>query len=74
MAKDCHTFLNGTFYPNLNVWFKGCSLSEARNLASIKPQYDKRLFIELPVQTTSAEHGQNMGRTCSALVVFMVIP
>ena len=46
--------------------------SEALILASTNPEYDKRLFIELPVQhknTTSAEHGKNMFRTCSALVV-----
>ena len=39
------------------------SFSEALILASTNQQYDKRLFIELPVQhmkTTSAEHGQNM--------------
>ena len=28
----------------------------------------------ITIKTTSTEHGQNMGRTCSALVVFMVIP
>ncbi len=63
----------------------GKSFSEALILASSNPQYDKRLFIELPVQhpeTTSAEHWQNIGRTlaehgknkfypCSVLVVFM---
>ena len=45
----------------------GKSFSEALILASTNPQYDKRLIIELPVQhikTTSAEHGQNMARTC----------
>ena len=37
----------------------GKSLSEALILASTNPQYDDRLFIELPVQymkTTSSEH------------------
>ena len=46
--------------------------SEALILASPNPQYDKKLFIELPVQhmkTTSAEHGQNMARTCSTHVL-----
>ena len=49
----------------------GKSFSEALLLASTNQQYDKRLFIliiELPVQhmkATSAEHGQNMARTCS---------
>ena len=41
----------------------GKSFSVALILASTNQQYDKRLFIELPVQhmkTTSAEHGQNM--------------
>ena len=41
----------------------GKSFSEALILASTNQQYEKRLFIELPVQhmkTTSADHGQNM--------------
>ena len=41
----------------------GISLSEAFILTSTTPQYDKRLFIDLPVQymtTTSSEHGENM--------------
>ena len=41
----------------------GKSFSEALILASTNQQYDKRLFIELPVQhlkTTSPEHGKNM--------------
>ena len=41
----------------------GKSLSEAHILGSTNPQYDKRLFIDLPVQymkTTSSEHGENM--------------
>ena len=48
------------------------SFSEALILPSTNPQYDKRLFIELPVhqmKTTSAEHAQNMARTCSAHVL-----
>ena len=43
----------------------GKSLSEALIFASINPQYDNQLFMELPVQymkTTSAEHGQNTDR------------
>ena len=50
----------------------GKSSSEARIFASINPQYDNRLFMELPVQymkTTSAEHGQNMFFPCSAHVL-----
>ena len=64
----------------------GESLSEALILASINPQYDKRLFIDLPVQyikTTSSEHVVYMNcsecqnkkkflyTTCSEVVVFM---
>ena len=46
----------------------GKSFSEALILAKTNLKYDKRLFLDLPVQymkTTSAEHGQNMARTCS---------
>ena len=64
----------------------GKSLSEALILGSTNLQYDKRLFIDLPVQymkTTSSEHvvytncflfchsEQFMCTTCSELVVFM---
>ena len=41
----------------------GKSLSEAFILTSTNPQYDNRLFIDLPVQymkTTSAGHGENV--------------
>ena len=54
--------------PSIQFFDTGRSFSEALILASTNQQYDKRLFIELPVQhmkTTSAEHGQNMARTCS---------
>ena len=37
----------------------GKSLLKALNLASTNPKYDKKLFIDLPVQymkTTSSEH------------------
>ena len=47
----------------------GKSLSEAFILASTNPKYDKRLFIDLPVQyvkTTSSEHGENM--LCTQIV------
>ena len=43
----------------INVLGTGTSFSEALILASTNPQYDRRLFIELPVQymkTTSSEH------------------
>ena len=39
------------------------SLSDTFILASTNPQYDNRLFIDVPVQymkTTSSEHGENM--------------
>ena len=41
----------------------GKSFSESLILASTKPQYDKRLFMELPWKLQA----QNMGRTCSVL-------
>ena len=47
----------------LLVLCTGKFLSEALILSSINPQYDKRLFTDLPVQymkTTSSEHGENM--------------
>ena len=46
----------------LKIWSTGKSLSEAFILTS-QSQYDKKLFIDLPVQymkTTSSEHGENM--------------
>ena len=64
--------------------FTGKSLSDALILASTNPQYDKILFIDLPVQymkTTSSEHvvyincflfwhsEQFLNTTCSELVV-----
>ena len=45
----------------------GKSFSDALILAPTKPQYDKRLFMELPWELQA----QNMGRK---FVVFMVIP
>jgi hypothetical protein len=44
----------------------GKSMSEALIFASTNPQYDNRLFIELPVQymkIPSSEHVKNMSRT-----------
>ena len=41
----------------------GKSMSEALIFASTNPQYDNRLFIELPLQymkIPSSEHGENM--------------
>ena len=48
----------------------GKSLSEAHILGSTNPQYDKRLFIDLPVQymkTTSSIHGENL--SCAKIVL-----
>ena len=44
----------------------GKSMSEAIIFASTNPQYDNRLFIELPVRymkIPSSEHGEYTGRT-----------
>ena len=51
----------------------GKSLHEALILASINPQYDNRLFIELQVQykkIASSEQVQNMLRTKIVFVCF----
>ena len=48
----------------------GKSLLKALILGSTNPQYDKRLFIHLPVQymkTTSSEHEENM--LCAKIVL-----
>ena len=50
---------NGSIKCDRPVAHTGKSLSEALILGSTNPQYDKRLFIDLPVQymkTTSSEH------------------
>ena len=52
------------------IYLTGKSFSEALILASTNPQYDKRLFIDLPVQymkTTSSEHGENI--LCAKIVL-----
>ena len=51
----------------------GKSFSEALILASTNPQYDNRLFIELPVQYMKiprSEHGKNMRRTSCVQKLF----
>ena len=59
-------------WPNGKVsseYGTGKSFSEAFILASINPQYDKRLTVELPVQymkTTSSEHQENI--LCTQIV------
>ena len=50
----------------MNLIFTGKSLSEALIFASANPQYDNRLFMNLPVQymkIPSSEHGENIERT-----------
>ena len=52
----------------------GKSFSEAFILTSTNPQYDKRLFIDLPVQymkSKSSEHGENM--LCTQIVFFVFV-
>ena len=47
------------FFCAKSLWVTGKSFSEALILASTNPHYDKRLFIESPVQCmkiTSSEH------------------
>ena len=58
----------------------GKYFSEVLILASTNPQYDKRLFIELPVQymkIPSLEHGgeheENMRRPCYVQKLFFVL-
>ena len=54
---------NFGFYAKVSFFVTGKSLSEALIFASTNPQYDKKLFVDLPVQymkTTCSEHGENM--------------
>ena len=47
------------FWSEVKIRSTGKSFSEALIVASTSPQYDKRLFIDLPVQymkTTSSEY------------------
>ena len=58
---------------SLRAFFKlhayaGKSFSEALILASTNPN-TKNIVHEITMKTTCAEHGQNMGRTCSAHVL-----
>ena len=51
-------------------------MSEALIFASTNPQYDSRLFIELPVQymkIASSERSQNMLRTQIVFFVFVFV-
>ena len=72
LGNESNNFVNTTNTDLLNtdkeLYFNitsstGKSFSEALILASINPRYDKRLFIDLPLQymkTTSSEHRENM--------------
>ena len=48
----------------------GKSLSEAIILGSTNPQYDKRLFVDLPVQYMKTTQAQNMETTCYVQKLF----
>ena len=64
-----------TFSLDFVTFVTGKSMSEALIFASTNPQYDNRLFIELPVQymtIPSSEHGENIGRTWGEQIVFFV--
>ena len=76
LGNESNNFVNTTNTDLLNtdkeLYFNitsstGKSFSEVLILASTNPRYDKRMFIELPVQhkknykcRTWAEHGKNM--------------
>ena len=54
---------NKTIITNKSTYLQVNYLSEALILALTNPQYDDRLFTEVPVQymkTTSSEHQENM--------------
>ena len=70
----------GTLVNNSNTLSTGKSLSEAFILTSTNPQYDERLFIDLPVQNmlcteivlnVKTKTKNNMFLTCSELGIFM---
>jgi hypothetical protein len=54
-------FFTVNVFTSVEESFTGNSLSEALIFASINPQSDKRLFVELPWKLQA----QNMGRTYS---------
>ena len=61
-------------YFVVECYCTGKFLSEPVILTSTNPQYDKRLYIDLPVQymkPTSAEHGKSMRITFSCHVLSM---
>ena len=47
--ENVYTYLEFFTYFTVRTTFTGKSFSEALILASTNPQYDKRLFIDLPV-------------------------
>ena len=82
-TKRCHIVIVAMTIHPLQVKFScdilkhfqistGKSLSEALIFASINPQYDDKLFIELRVQCMkipSSEHGENM--LCTEIVFYI---
>ena len=71
LSKHLMDKLRWEFFFLKDFWLIGTgkSFSEALILASTNPQYDKRLFMELPWKLQA----QNMGRTCSAHALHLVI-
>ena len=64
-------FMPSIFSKMSVILSTGKFMSEALIFASTNPQYDNRLFIELPVQYMkfpSSEHSQNM--FCTQIVLF----
>ena len=66
-ASELRSFFETAFLHFIQT-STGRSFSEALILALTNPQYDKRLFMELPWKLQA----QNMGRTCSVHVLFML--
>ena len=67
VLKDNFLKLNLRIGQAKNVEIAGKSLSEVLIYLSINPQYDNRLFNDLPVQYEKIprpEHFKNMSRTC----------
>ena len=59
MPREININSQNTIFFLHYIHFTGKSFSEALILATTNPQYDKRLFIDLPVQymkTTNSEH------------------
>ena len=76
IKKYVHTMFRYSLYfheRNSSIVITGKSFSKVLILASTNPQYDKRLFIDLPVEymkTTSSKHGVNMCTQIFLLFLF----